>query len=225
MDIITQEPVRSFYPDHLRTMWPQECTCTFKSCPFSRLSFGGFYATGTDFADCYDLHQRAWCQQEFFLPSRVLQFGRSFLQWDCPSTSVRCFDLHETGRQPPNRRYTLTPATTSPSRSLPPKKLIQQEMTTSGNLLDGQRLQTLWDRWRLEVEVYSDKSLTVESDRLPAFSGVAQRFASLGASQPYIGGIWLADVWRQLCWWSFMRPGRQPSQYRAPTFSWASMEG
>ena len=39
----------------------------------------------------------------------------------------------------------------------------------------------------------------------------------------YLAGIWKADLSYQLCWYC-PRPGRRPMKYRAPSWSWASMD-
>lgn len=182
-------------------------------------SYSGFYSNIRGFG--YDLPGRAWCQEEFFLPPRVLQFGKGELQWDCPAESFRCHDSDSVWTFVPGTEGKFVPATTS-GRHI--KKLIHETLVRKTGNLEEQK-QRLWDQWRLEVKVYSSKWLTVESDRLPAFSGMAQRFSELGADTPYLAGIWLADAWRQLCWTVIGGPLRRPDKYRAPSFSWASIEG
>lgn len=83
--------------------------------------------------------------------------------------------------------------------------------------------QKLAEAWRREVEVYSGKNITNPLDRLPAFSGIAQRFLSLGMNPPYLAGIWQIDIESELCW-KALKPGVRPVKYRAPSFSWASVE-
>lgn len=80
---------------------------------------------------------------------------------------------------------------------------------------------TLLHTWKSTVESYSTKKLTIETDRLPALSGIAKRF------QNVLGGRYLAGLWEQhlvsgLAWVTYY-PGKRPEKYIAPSWSWASL--
>lgn len=100
-------------------------------------------------------------------------------------------------------------------------------------------LDKLWDSL---VERYSRCNLTYSSDKLPALSGLAQAFSIIrgpGFSLDghfYLAGIWRPDLPKALCWTSEYYGGRlqnyggehrnyRPHSYRAPSWSWASIEG
>jgi hypothetical protein len=90
--------------------------------------------------------------------------------------------------------------------------------------------------WYMLVQDYSRRFLTVSSDKLPALSGLAGYFSeALGSNTQYVAGIWGSDIITGLCWErrsdSQRRPYLpQPSQarnqvtYRAPSFSWVSID-
>jgi hypothetical protein len=96
---------------------------------------------------------------------------------------------------------------------------------------------TMQETWEDIVEDFSRRGLTVETDRLVAFSGIARRFAPIfddaaeGDESSYVAGLWRSDLVKQLPWIS-MSPYLDdatgfynPGCFVAPTFSWASVPG
>lgn len=88
--------------------------------------------------------------------------------------------------------------------------------------------------WNLLVKNYSCPELTNPLDKLPALAGLAQRFQRLsnGRSGRYLAGHWENDLPGSLLWhrdkFPFRLRGPKPARstvYRAPTWSWASMDG
>ena len=176
------------------------------------------------------LGERGWCFQERQLSPRVLHFTSYMLVWEC-RTCMATEDRPETGLQPVdnfreadvNKAYDLgvgmnalrifDPASTESTKSREPQ----------GNI---------YDRWLDAVENYSARDLTSPSDRFPALSGLAKAFAGK-THDTYLAGIWRGDFHRGLLWHrSYMgsAPARtlkwsRPSEYRAPSWSWASLEG
>lgn len=88
-----------------------------------------------------------------------------------------------------------------------------------------ERWDALFKLWRREVEVYCGKSITKDSNRLPAFSSIAQKFLTHGIDPPHLAGIWMKDSWRQLCWKSTGGTGRKVAKYLGLSFSWAFVLG
>lgn len=80
---------------------------------------------------------------------------------------------------------------------------------------------------------YSARKLSCETDALPALSGLAQAFRAsystrvpTGFNDYYLSGIWRADLARGLLWMPHDGSHTsRPSQYVAPTWSWASIKG
>ncbi|OAP57820.1 hypothetical protein AYL99_08558 [Fonsecaea erecta] len=99
-----------------------------------------------------------------------------------------------------------------------PRKLTAEEKRD--------RAYTLW-RTHL-VPAYSQLSLTKETDRLPALQAIARGLHSLCGE--YIAGMWKDDLPTAMAWTSGAygsngpQPGR-PVDKRAPSWSWASIEG
>jgi hypothetical protein len=68
--------------------------------------------------------------------------------------------------------------------------------------------------------------LTYPSDKLPALSGLASHYARL-TDHHYLAGLWREDLTRLLLWSldPQITPRDLPPQYRAPSWSWASLDG
>jgi hypothetical protein len=76
--------------------------------------------------------------------------------------------------------------------------------------------------WYSLVTAFGRRNLSFAADRLPALSGMAHRFQNILRAN-YLAGIWEEDICRGLVW-SMGAPGRHVA-YRAPTWSWASVDG
>lgn len=114
----------------------------------------------------------------------------------------------------------------NPSRETNP--LAAAEATSPKN----ERERNAWLLWRTRlVPSYSQLRLTKEMDRLPALSAVARGLEPLCGGEGYLAGMWLSDLATSLSWQAGAfgsngpQPGGTPSQYRAPSWSWASIEG
>ncbi|KFY31157.1 hypothetical protein V493_01333 [Pseudogymnoascus sp. VKM F-4281 (FW-2241)] len=141
------------------------------------------------------LGTRAWALQEKMLPSRTIHFGDRGAFWECRTKIA--------------------------SEYLPdgyPNQLVRPLVNRKGNLQD---------IWLQIVELYSAANLTFGKDKLPALSGVA-RAGYNETGDDYLAGLWRDKLEEQLCWSrlrygsSMMRP--RPA-WRAPTWSWASIDG
>jgi hypothetical protein len=161
------------------------------------------------------LHSRAWAHQEFFLAPRVLQFGHE-LQWDCAQTSWCCSDFERYGKYP----VRMPDINNAKFKKITAFSTRQEAQETDKGL--GSIQAELSAQWRQEGEVFSGKDITHASDRLPALSGLAKRFLSLGLSTPYLAGTWLANAHRELCWRASV-PAPAVSSYIAPSCSWTSI--
>jgi hypothetical protein len=78
--------------------------------------------------------------------------------------------------------------------------------------------------WHQIVGIYSHKSITFEGDRLVALSILA-RAAACNELGQYIVGIWSRDLPQGLALGSTGSQNRRATTYRAPTWSWALLEG
>ncbi|KAJ3562781.1 hypothetical protein NPX13_g8437 [Xylaria arbuscula] len=78
--------------------------------------------------------------------------------------------------------------------------------------------------WNNLVREYSNCALTFANDKLLAFSGIADLFRQITGDQ-YIAGLWRSNLLHLLDWWVDQPRCRASEDYRAPSWSWASVGG
>ena len=105
--------------------------------------------------------------------------------------------------------------------------VLQRLSTTPG----GQRM-TFYDQWRAIVRWYTRRSLSYESDVLPALAGLAEEFHQITGGDEYIAGMWKGDLVNSLDWSRLPNAEESskveihgPKEYLAPSWSWASVFG
>jgi hypothetical protein len=80
--------------------------------------------------------------------------------------------------------------------------------------------------WQRGLASYTQRKITYPSDRLPALSGIASAVHQRTKSA-YLGGLWRDNLVSDLQWDTSANEHpetRSLDSYRAPTFSWASLE-
>ena len=82
----------------------------------------------------------------------------------------------------------------------------------------------VWWKW---VAIYSNLAITYPSDRLPAISGLANHLHGLHRDTlgDYLARLWRNRLVEDLQWWASeidCRP--RPAVWRAPTWSWESID-
>lgn len=145
---------------------------------------------------------RGWTFQEERLARRTLTFGESKFFFDCRSFQ-KSQDME---------RYVLRPdwATIISPR--------QEETKSSNN-----EVRKGWNHWQTLCAHYSRRELTFPEDKLPAISGMANRAAQNFRSE-YLAGLWKDNLMHDL-FWQIVTIATKPRVYRAPSWSWASLEG
>ena len=78
-------------------------------------------------------------------------------------------------------------------------------------------------QWRRLVSYYARLELSFPSDKLPAISAIAGRMGS-ALGDEYLAGIWKSRLPQDLLWDVRHRHPR-PREYRAPSWSWAAIDG
>jgi len=156
------------------------------------------------------LNTRGWTFQERILSRRVVLFYKDQLSWDCTSTLI-----NSNGPLNPHIRYNQD----SPGRYS--DYVVSRALTDNS---EKTRLKEDSDYWRNLVEFYSRRQLTDTSDKLKAISGLAQLIKS-ETNDSYLAGLWLSDLRNQLFWHTRDPKEKRQEEYRAPTWSWASVDG
>ncbi|KAH7092371.1 heterokaryon incompatibility protein-domain-containing protein [Paraphoma chrysanthemicola] len=146
----------------------------------------------------WPLLDRAWVFQERILSSRVLHFSQLELIFECKHETVCECGFVDIDNMRDKKLY---------------HKSVQEASST--------RLTRLWYYF---IEWYSDLSCSAVTDRLPALSGFAQRFAKLQPGSRYLAGLWDKSLNLDLLWWVANEHDYkdQPQQYVAPSWSWAA---
>ena len=170
------------------------------------------------------LYTRAWAVQERILPPRTVHFGADQLRWDCAS------DTWLEGNPYQYSYYSDSQAVS----------LLQGDFPWD---LEGDQspLPDIFDFWNNLVKAYSRTNLSHASDKLVAIAGLASRFIkAIGClERDYLAGLWRGDFIHGLLW-SDGTPNREDvdidsvefpyhkkpykGQYRAPSWSWASID-
>ncbi|KAG4443091.1 hypothetical protein IFR05_001417 [Cadophora sp. M221] len=157
------------------------------------------------------LNTRGWAMQERFLSARIIEYGTFQTRWTCqdkravmPSDGFRAGLLNTEQQTEGLSRETLGALRGEPF--IP---------SVASGVFD------LYDVWFNVVAVYCERALTSESDRLPAISGLASRFAGL-LNDEYCAGLWRSRLAEDLLWSCTSYPGVRPVQYQAPSWSWAA---
>ncbi|KAK0718956.1 heterokaryon incompatibility protein-domain-containing protein, partial [Apiosordaria backusii] len=140
---------------------------------------------------------RGWCFQEEVLSRRFIAYSRKEVQWSCRTAmGCQCGPLDSKG-----------------NNNLRPRP---QTLSLYSNP---------FGFWAEMISSYSHRDLSFGKDKLPAISGLAREVQRV-TSAKYLAGIWLHDLTMSLSWLvprvSQIKP--YPSIYRAPSFSWASID-
>ncbi|KAI9772555.1 MAG: hypothetical protein M1840_000760 [Geoglossum simile] len=165
----------------------------------------------------YPLLTRAWCFQERLLSPRVLHFGSQELLWECLSDASReCTRVR-------GRSDIRTEALESISTNL--ERLMLGKVTHMRALSSSHSRPALAVRWRNIVEEYSGLDLTYGNDKFPAISGTANQMRIYRPKAKYLAGLWEDDLIQDLLWEPFQLEDHRPETWRAPSWSWASVNG
>ncbi|RSL42298.1 hypothetical protein CEP54_015528 [Fusarium duplospermum] len=156
------------------------------------------------------LRERSWVFQEWYLSPRSLILARRQLWWHCRQNAA-CEALPQEYKDEESMRIN--------------RPDLQPEWMKD----DMGQLNTEQDwasAWRSRVEHYVETRLTEESDRLIAFSGIAQAFGSShGIVHEYLAGLWRCHLPITLCWYVANSRTSRSSRYKAPSWTWASVDG
>lgn len=158
------------------------------------------------------LSRRAWVFQERFLARRVVHFTQDEIIWECDETT-------RSERFPTRIPSCLTEEDDEDVARYRATAILQQRLGTKG--ID------LYEAWESLQSVYAKTHLSVATDRVIALSGIAKVFAEV-LQDTYVVGMWKSRLRINLLWHCAEDPSvRHTShqlQYRAPSFSWLSLE-
>jgi hypothetical protein len=148
------------------------------------------------------LSTRGWVLQERILSPRIIHYGTRQIYWQCPHGFNSADGIPPGNKTPQDQLY----------------KYFNEILHSSQS--KGKELALDQDEYYKLVEEYSRRNLTVGSDKLPAFSGLAELMHSAFGGE-YLAGIWSEDFRRGLLWYGEIISCEHVRPYRAPSWSWA----
>ena len=196
--------------------------------PLLSYIIGSPIVASTSAIDHAPLNQRAWVAQERYLSSGTIHFTQEQLFWEC--------DESITSEQDPDgclieQAYAWNVA--SAVHILKSKIYDYQSqltITSGGSVSVNLRevLSRIHKDWCCFRKEYSGLSLTKEEDIFVALHGIAQTVAEV-TKDTLVAGLWRGRMIEDLCWRRDAHFGDpddappKPSIWRAPTWSWASI--
>lgn len=157
------------------------------------------------------LNRRAWVVQERFLSRRNLHFGSRGIYFECHvMEACETFPkgLPTFFKEALINRFKAIDVPPVPTATAGAKSFLRN--------------------WQKITNAYTNSSLTYASDKLVALSGVADEFQNM-SNYTYLAGLWKeCFLANQLLWRTRKRvsgqPSVRPSIYRAPSWSWLSLD-
>ena len=171
------------------------------------------------------LTKRGWVMQERLLSPRVLHYGRDQILWECGE--LEACETYPDGLPKPlftsRSGFKLDPEL---------RRVRYQIQGDCGDCAKSDPDVSYRETWTSIVNGYSVTGLTKEEDKLVAISGIAKRMQSL-LDDVYLAGLWRKDLPFQLLWSvddisdtaATRVRAKRPRRYRAPSWSWASLDG
>ncbi|PQE08118.1 HET domain-containing protein [Rutstroemia sp. NJR-2017a BVV2] len=151
------------------------------------------------------LDQRGWTIQEALLSTRTLEYGTMQLRWTCRSK-----------HDGPGYVDGWLAAKNEPRPSRFDWNLVAE--------CTPENCDVMVPIWHLLVGNYSQRHLSEPGDKLLALSGLARKIERLSGMK-YVAGLWKNIISQSLLWHLQSKLGQYPIQYRAPSWSWASVDG
>ncbi len=199
-----------YYSRSPLSVWPCRITPTWDCYPVDELvvSIPGWVGETA----MEPLSSRGWAFQEWLLSKRTIHLSRDQVRWQCHCLAasevypggLNELDLELNGVSTKNLVKLLADEDESPTH--------------------------LWGRIRRE---YSEKHLTVATDKIAAFSGIARMVHKVLRSpkEDYLAGLWRPELLTELLLEKYsdddvkMTYRTCSSQFIAPSWSWASFDG
>lgn len=155
------------------------------------------------------INQRAWTLQEQLIPNRFLIYASHTLQWRCNAGVKNLGSSLHHAISSDDERYCETL-----SFLRRPASKRKDQLT----------------RWLRIIHIYSGRTASLATDKLPALAGIAKEFSN-ALGPRYYAGLWEHSLLLQLAWMTWLPrdttepPCTRPITYRGPSWSWASIEG
>ncbi|RYP03311.1 hypothetical protein DL764_005229 [Monosporascus ibericus] len=152
------------------------------------------------------VNNRAWCLEERLLSPRAFIYASHTLQFHCQTHTINIGDSIYT----PRSGGRLPQLVFSPMTPLPLSKEDASYVRVT---------------WHEIVDNYTSRHVTKQRDKLLALAGVAEKFHRI-IEGGYMAGLWRQTLLRDLLWMKdYSAYAPRPEKYRAPSWSWAAVDG
>jgi hypothetical protein len=244
-DIISRDTIATVISKGSRTLVGVDVTSGWMPCSRKKEPFIyriGAFGRLVDPVSNENLGTRGWTLQERLLSPRVLHCGSAQLYWQCNWAY-----LAEDGCR---FDWSVSDFSVLVKRELAPNSECGLDPKGGFSFIEGQPIENTISRgrwaagWLYHIQDYSQRKLSFEQDKLPALSGLARMLAEKTGDK-YYAGLWERHLHEDLCWRVKPRvetmtnssghfkfeygattfPITRPKDYRAPSWSWASVDG
>lgn len=150
--------------------------------------------------------KRGWCLQEKILPPRLISYGR-WPMWRCNRAVLTDGGFY------PHEDKTLSDE----------RQLVHNIHNIPSNGADLFTTNQLQKSWHNLLNDYTKRGLGLDDDRLPAIGGIATEISRI-TGVGYAAGLWENNLLHDLMWYADTREWMtRPETWRAPSWSWASV--
>jgi hypothetical protein len=201
----------------------------------------GTFGKNFDLLSKEHLSSRGWTLQKRLLSRRTLHFAQDQTYWECEE-----YLLGEDGSSFENIPFKMGTLIASQHLLLSEHGMSRSQSVNFIERYWGDRdaPHGRWDcGWLSHMQNFCERSLSVETDKLPALSGIA-RLITERTHNTYLAGLWNNHLIEDLHWRVYAREklsasvnlrfelafGKQlcqpqrPNEYRAPIWLWASLD-
>lgn len=165
---------------------------------------------------CEPLYARAWALQEQLLARRVLEYGSNQTTWSCWSVDG-LVDGWLANYSTPESHPRWVPEMFRPY-------LTQKAVEKVGDNGDQDNQKQILRQWHNLVEKYTTRNLSESGDKLLAIGAIAERVGS-ALKDHYLAGTWKSRLPNDLLWRVIFKRHSRPEGDRAPSWSWAAVDG
>ncbi|EIW52255.1 HET-domain-containing protein [Trametes versicolor FP-101664 SS1] len=169
-------------------------------------ALSGAVAVYKNFDGMDPVHTRGWCLQELYLSPRALIFTSRTLRLRCQAAT------QNVGGSLYNMQNDV---------GLPDALFHPAPPPVAYGSAEWVDLHTRW--WSI-VDGYTRRALGHPSDKLVACGALAEAFHRVLRTD-YLAGLWRDTLVRDLVWSRAIRGTDRPAVYRAPSWSWAAVDG
>ncbi|PNP40945.1 hypothetical protein TGAMA5MH_06811 [Trichoderma gamsii] len=184
------------------------CELPFR-CPDGNI--GTMNVQNFEFGPKEPVNKRAWCLEERVLSARALWYCNHTLQYEC-----------QTGHKNVGGNQNMADGQDGLPRL--PDRIFTPKLHGLPQISATEAEKEVATAWRNILGLYSKRTLTEPRDRLVALSGVVGYFADFWLNSRYLAGLWEHQLPGCLLWY-ITNAAVRPSKYRAPSWSWAAVDG